>query len=124
MSLSVEVETGRRERALVVPVSALRGDDAAAANAEPSTNGMVWLALDGRVQARPLKLGLRTLDAVEVLQGLAAGDTVLLGTAPPPGSRVRMNAAATPAGAAAVAAVAKKGSGDNAGAAMSNAMGR
>ncbi len=120
MTLSVEVETGRRDSALVVPVAALRSDEAAANNAAPSANGTVWLERDGRVEARPLKLGLRTLDAVEVLQGLAAGDIVLLGSAPPPGHRVRSDNKAAPQAAAA----AKKGSGDNAGAAMSNAMGR
>ena len=32
----------------------------------------------GRTRERPVRLGLRTLDAVEVLEGLAAGDRVLL----------------------------------------------
>jgi HlyD family secretion protein len=41
-----------------------------------------------------LRLGLRTLDAVEVLQGLAAGDTVLLGPSPAPGDRVRADTTA------------------------------
>ena len=44
MTVSVEVETARRERALVVPVSALRGDEGA--------GPAVWVARDGRVEVR------------------------------------------------------------------------
>jgi HlyD family secretion protein len=71
MTLSVDVETGRRERALVVPLAAVRGQpgDKAAA---------VLVANDGRIQERQVQLGLRTLDAVEVVDGLAAGDRVLM----------------------------------------------
>ena len=83
MTLSVEVETARRDRALVVPVGALRGDAA--------TGASVWLVRDGRVEARPVRLGLRTLDAVEVLEGLSAGEQVLVGAAPLPGQRVRVS---------------------------------
>lgn len=128
MTLSVEVETARRASALVVPLAALRGAAAGAAGAagaadaaRPGTpasdSATLWLAVDGQVQARSVKLGLRTLDAAEVLQGLAAGDTVLLGPAPDPGSRVRVSTSAA-------AALATASGGGNAGAAMSNAMGR
>lgn len=107
MTLSIEVETARRANALVVPVDALRGDGAAPA---------VLVARDGRVEQRAVRLGLRTLQAVEVLEGLAAGDLVLLGsTVPEPGARVRPDTEARPAGRA--------GTG-SAGAAMTNAMGR
>lgn len=85
MTLSVEVETARREQALVVPVSALR-------DGGPQGTS-VWLVRDGRVEARPVRLGLRNLEAVEVLEGLSAGDQVLTGAAPPPGQRVRAEAA-------------------------------
>jgi len=129
MTLSVEVETARRASALVVPLAALRdtaaGAEGAAAKvgavrpgAAASDSATLWLAVDGQVQARSVKLGLRTLEAAEVLQGLAAGDTVLLGASPAPGSRVR---ATLPAVAAAGAAASKGGDG---GAAMSNAIGR
>ena len=110
MSLSVEVETARRDQALVVPTDALRGGD--------STRSSVWIVRDGRVDARPVRLGLRTLDAAEVLDGLIAGDLVLVGPAPQPGQRVRADTrAASPARAA-------KGTKEDAGAAMSSAMGR
>jgi HlyD family secretion protein len=120
MTLSVEVETARRASALVVPLAALRGGggNAAAPPAGASDSAIVWVAQDGRVQARALKLGLRTLDAAEVLQGLATGDEVLLGASPAPGSRVR---AVTTAAAAALAS--RAGVAD-AGSALTNAMGR
>ena len=112
MTLSIEVETARRERALVLPVNALRGN-------ESSNSAMVWIARDGRVEERKVRLGLRTLNAVEVLEGLAEGDLVLLGaigTTPQPGRRVHADTtklAATPL---------RKG--EDAGSAMTNAMGR
>jgi HlyD family secretion protein len=116
----VEVETARRASALVVPLAALRGGggNAAAPLEGASDSAIVWVAQDGRVQARAVKLGLRTLDAVEVLQGLAAGDAVLLGASPAPGSRVR---AVTTAAASALAS--RAGVAD-AGSALTNAMGR
>ncbi len=78
MTLSVEVLTGARPAALVLPLGALRDGSEA------------WvLAADGRVQARPLRLGLRTLEAAEVLEGLAEGEQVLVGAGAPPGQRVR-----------------------------------
>lgn len=111
MTLSVEVETGRRQRTLVVPVAALRDGNSAG----PS----VWLARDGRVQVRQVRVGLRTLDAVEILDGLNEGEWVLIGSVvPPPGQRVRTVAvAATLVGPG-------KGTREDAGAAMTEAMGR
>jgi HlyD family secretion protein len=76
----------------------------------------VQLVRDGRVEPRPVRLGLRTLDAAEVVEGLAAGDVVLTGAGPPPGRRVRADTR-VPAPRAA-------GARDDAGAALSNAMGR
>ena len=107
MTLSVEVETGRREAALVLPLDALRGDPAAPTR-------WVLVERDGRVEAREVRLGLSTLEAAEVLEGLAAGDTVLRGIAPGPGSRVRADTAASP----------PRGRAEDAGAALTGAMGR
>lgn len=90
MTLSVEVETARRERALVVSADALRGNG--------STQASVWLERDGRVEARPVSLGLRTLDAAEIVEGLSEGERVLIGAAPPPGQRVRVAHAAAVGG--------------------------
>ncbi len=116
MTLSVEVETARRDAALTVPVSALRGDPGAAQN-------MVWVERSGRVEARAVRLGLRTLEAAEVLEGLVAGDTVLVGNAPLPGKRVQAEVRAV-AASTAPAANAPRSSREDAGSAMTNAMGR
>ncbi|WP_312780075.1 efflux RND transporter periplasmic adaptor subunit [Acidovorax temperans] len=83
MTLSVEVETARRERTLVLPQAALRGPAG-------GDQASVLVLQDGRAQVRNVRLGLRTLDAVEVLDGLKEGDTVLRGNATlQEGQRVR-----------------------------------
>ncbi len=110
MTLSVEVETGRRDAALVLPTAALVGSTA-------GDTAQVHVLRDGRVQLQPLRLGLRTLDGAEVLSGLAAGDVVLLGASPAPGQRAEADFRASARTAAA------KGSGES-GAALGNAMGR
>ena len=118
MTLSVEVETARRERALVLPQAALRG--AVAGDA-----GTVLVLQEGRAQNLQVRLGLRTLDAVEVLDGLKEGDAVLLGGAMQAGDRVRARMVEWTAGAAAPGAAAQgKGQGGDAGSALTNAMGR
>lgn len=117
MTLSVEVETGRRAQALVLPLQALRGEGA-------DGEATIWLLdAEQRVQARQVRLGLRTLEAVEVVQGLKAGEQVLLAAgSAQPGQRVRARAAQAapqPAGKA----LSKDGR-DGGGSAISNAMGR
>ena len=131
MTLSLEVETARRDGALVVPVAALRGDYSSTAALR---GDIVLIAVSGHVQERKVRLGLRTLEAVEVLDGLAEGDIVLTGPAPKPGSRVRVDLTAqTPAAPARLQGTntgptsgpnTGKGTRDDAGSALSNAMGR
>lgn len=113
MTLSVQVETGRRERALVVPVQALGGDRDSRADGTAT----VLVARDGRVESRRLRLGLATLEAVEVVEGLAAGELVLLGPAPAPGRRVRTDTSAAAQRASAT-------SREDVGSALGSAMGR
>ena len=85
MTLSVEVETGKRARALVLPLRALR--------TQSSSESATVLVLDaGRAQQRNVRLGLRSLSAVEVLDGLAEGDEVLLGGSLKAGDPVRTRA--------------------------------
>lgn len=86
MTVSVEVETARLERALVVPVSALRSTTPDGDTREAE----VWVAPNGRVEARPVQLGARTLAWAEVREGLREGDAVLTGPAPGLGERVRV----------------------------------
>lgn len=82
MTLSVSVETGRRDQALVLPLQALQAVKEGAAHARV-------LVLQGRTAVpQTVQVGLRTLEAAEITQGLQAGDVVLLPPAQP-GQRVR-----------------------------------
>ena len=69
MTVSVELVGGARKDALVLPSVAVRDADREAP----------WvLALqEGKAVRVPIKLGLRGVGSVEVLQGLAEGDTVI-----------------------------------------------
>jgi HlyD family secretion protein len=111
MTLSVEVETARRESAMLVPIDALRGDDA-------SASAVVWVEVGGRVEERKLRTGIRSLNAIEVLEGLVVGDKVLIGASPHPGSKVRLKAASLDAKPK------SKSADDGIGPALTNAMGR
>ena len=152
MTLSVEVETGRREAALVLPQSALRplaaggagapapnavpnagvpdaeGSAAAVATAAPQGAAREVLVVQGgRTQLRSVRLGLHTLGAVEVLDGLAEGEQVLERSAGTDGKvRAGQRVRARPV-AWSPAVVADPGNGvraENAGGAMSSAMER
>ena len=80
MTLSAEVETARRDRALVLPSRALRTGPA----------GETMLVVEGhRAVERPVRTDLRTLDAVELLSGVKEGELVLLAPTLKPGARVR-----------------------------------
>lgn len=82
MSLSVAVETGRVAQALVLPLQALHSLRA------DSPQAQVLVLQGGKATAKPVQLGLRTLEAAEITQGLQTGDTVLLPPAQA-GQRVR-----------------------------------
>jgi len=113
MSLSVEVETARRARTLALPVAAVSGTT-------PGASASVRVVVDGRVALRPVRLGLRTLDAVEVLEGLSDGEVVVLNRDAKDGQRVAVDlvsAQLVPVGAAA-------GAPPGAAAALGNSMGR
>lgn len=81
MTLSVQVATGRRERALTLPAAAVIG---------PGLDARVRRVEDGRVVERPVRTGLRTLERVEIVDGLGPGDAVLADPlAIAPGARAR-----------------------------------
>lgn len=69
MTLSIEVQTGRRDNTLALPIDALRD--------MVTDTATVLVVREGRLQSQPVNLGLRTIDAVEVTQGLAAGEAVV-----------------------------------------------
>jgi HlyD family secretion protein len=114
MTLSIEVVTGERAAARVLPLAAVQSHGDAG-------RGTVLVVRDGRAQPQAVALGLRTLDQVEVVDGLADGDVVLLDPTLAPGTRVRAQRLD------ARAAVQRRGGGtsaDNAGGALGSAMGR
>jgi HlyD family secretion protein len=81
MTLSVEIIGARKDRALVVPLGAVRS----AAN-----RGASVLTIDaGKAAARVVKLGLRGAGKVEIVEGLQAGEQVIVNAAIMPGTRVR-----------------------------------
>lgn len=83
MTVSVNVETGRREQALVVPNDALdRGQ---------SDRAEVLVLHEGKVQRQEVMLGMRGLAMTEVVSGLSPGDAVLADATAPlaDGTRVR-----------------------------------
>jgi len=72
MTVSVNVQVGRRDGVLQLPADAVRG----------SGDDLWVLALaNGRAERRPVKVGLRGVGAVEVRAGLAEGDAVAPGGA-------------------------------------------
>lgn len=94
MTVSVNVETGRRERAIVVPNDAL-----AMVTGERAE---LWRVVDGRAARQPVTLGLRGLALTEIIQGVSPGDWILAdaGVALEAGSRVRLRQTALPTEAA------------------------
>lgn len=99
MTVSVNIETGRREQALAVPNDAL--DDALDTGPWEPVQGeqaRVWVVREGRVQRQAVTLGLRGLAMSEVLDGLRAGDWVLADPTASlaEGARVRFTGRAAP----------------------------
>ncbi len=89
MTLSVNIEAGRREGAAVLPEDAVRG----LGTPDP------WVAVvrDGRVERQAVEVGLRAGAWVEILSGVAETDAVLTAAGSPElGARVRVRPA--PAG--------------------------
>lgn len=90
MTLSVEVVTGERDSALVLPLAALQAqaqapganaatvDAAAVDTAATARSGRVMVLEGGKAHARRVELGLRSLAAVEVLSGLEPGAQVIM----------------------------------------------
>ncbi len=93
MTVTVNIETGRREQALVVPDDALiRADDGSLA---------VLVVRDGSIARTGVTIGLRGVGRSEITAGLQAGDLVLADAAAVPavaGDRVRTRVQALPPG--------------------------
>ena len=94
MTVSVNIETGRRAQALVVPNDALANVDGAQATVLSVSNG--------KIKKVAVRLGLRGLVMTEIVSGLKAGDWVLADTAGKlgEGDRVRVKQQTLPAAGA------------------------
>ena len=80
MTVTATIQTGRRDRALVVPNDALLG-------ARPGAHEAQVLVLrSGRVERVPVRLGLRGLAMSEVVEGLEEDEQVVAAAALDPGS--------------------------------------
>ncbi|MFN3629401.1 MAG: efflux RND transporter periplasmic adaptor subunit, partial [Casimicrobiaceae bacterium] len=80
MTVSVEVVTAERESALTVPAAALRQIDG---------RTQVLLLENGVARLVPVRVGIRTPQRVEIIEGLTAGASVIIDAAIQPGQRVR-----------------------------------
>lgn len=69
MTATVRVVVGEAATALTVPAQALVQAGEAAS---------VWVVADGKAESRPIVLGRRTRERVEVASGIAAGDAVVV----------------------------------------------
>lgn len=90
MTVSVNIETGRRARALVLPNDALF--------AREGSRGEALRVKGGRVERVAVRLGLRGTGFSEVVEGLEPGDRVLAAAAQE-GRRVRLRERPLPGGA-------------------------
>lgn len=90
MTVSVNIETGRRARALVLPNDALF--------AREGSRGEAMRVKGGRVERVAVRLGLRGTGLSEVVEGLEPGDRVLAAAAEE-GHRVRLRERPLPGGA-------------------------
>ena len=93
MTVSVNIETGRRAQAIVIPNDAL-GSFQGMQNVQgvQEDKAIVLLLRDGKIQRQEVTLGLRGLAMSEVIAGLNVGDQVLADAAMPlaDGTRVRV----------------------------------
>lgn len=83
MTVSVDIEVGRRNNVVVIPTDAV---------VDPNSDAPWVAVVEGhRLARRPVRLGLRGAGHVEVVAGLAPGEIVVAtaGTALRPGDRVR-----------------------------------
>lgn len=87
MTVSVDIEVARRQQALLLSTTAVHDADTAAP--------WVLRSQEGRAEKVAVRLGLRSGGQVELLQGLRAGEQVIVGaTALQSGARVRLKATA------------------------------
>lgn len=91
LTVTVSIETGRREQALAIPNDALLAINGSQASA--------FVVKAGKLERTALTLGLRGLTMTEVTQGLVAGDWVVAAATLQEGQRVRLSHQQLPAAA-------------------------
>jgi RND family efflux transporter MFP subunit len=65
MTVEANIIAGRRENAVLVPATAVQDD-------------VAWVVEDGRVERRTIVRGAAGDEAVEIVEGVAAGETVVV----------------------------------------------
>lgn len=90
MTVSVEVVTAERASTLAVPAGALRESDG---------KSQVLVVEDGVARLVPVRVGIRTPQRVEIVEGLSAGASVIVDATIKPGQRVRAQVASPRAAA-------------------------
>ena len=83
MTVSIDIGIARKERALTLPLDALR---------ENGNEHSVQVMRDGRVQSAIVETGVRGASRVEIISGVSAGDTVVLTRGIANDTRVRVHA--------------------------------
>jgi HlyD family secretion protein len=86
MTVSVEVISSQKDRAMTLPASTLR---------EADGKTFVLTLTDGRAKTTPVRAGIRSPLRVEIVEGLAADATVIVDSAIVDGQRVRERPAST-----------------------------
>lgn len=80
MTVSIEILGAEKAQAVTIPTAALRGGN---------SSSSVWVIQDHRIAARTVKVGLRGNNAVEILEGLNAGEQVVIDGGAKLGQRAR-----------------------------------
>lgn len=83
MTVSAEVLVAQKANALSIPANALRDDPAT------GTGKQVLVVRDGVAQPQPVRVGIRSLQRAEVLDGVAAGEQVVTDDRIRAGQRIR-----------------------------------
>ena len=78
MTVSIDIGVARKAQALTVPAAAVR---------EIGGETIVQVLRGGRIESVKVRIGIRAADRVEIVAGLAAGDTVALTRDVPDGAR-------------------------------------
>lgn len=83
LTVSVNLDVARREATVTLPLAAIRD----AAGAAP----WVLIVVEDHLERRPLRLGIRGDERIEVLEGASEGERVVVATGPVPAAGARVS---------------------------------